>query len=169
MGVQKWQWKSHGCTWAMTWGVKNVWGEENVPNNAPSWKFLDPSKELAYNLIRWATFRIQMSKSRGKDEELRQEKAKMRKKTEHWNMNLSPPHQVSFFLLGHFLLWHGRKLKFWPFFGLLIEVTVVKLLQVVIRYKLLQVVIRYCDDPVRISFPWFYRHFSSRRKEGSTA
>ena len=29
----------------MGW-VQNVWGEENVPENAPSRKILDPSKEL---------------------------------------------------------------------------------------------------------------------------
>ena len=32
--------------WAMTWGVQNVWGEENEPENAPSRKILDPPKEL---------------------------------------------------------------------------------------------------------------------------
>ena len=50
----------------------------------------------AYNLIRWATFGFKKSRSRGKDEKLRQEKAKMRKKTKHWNRT-KPPTKWGFF------------------------------------------------------------------------
>ena len=70
---------------------------------------------FAYNLIRWATYRLQKSRSRGKDDKLRQEKAKMRKKTKHWNMK-NPPSEVWFCTrkLG--------EIGIWPFFGPLIEV-----------------------------------------------
>ena len=48
-----------------------------------------------------------------KDEQLRQEKAKMRKKTEHWNRKPPPPSEGG--LLGHFVLQKWVKLKIWPF------------------------------------------------------
>ena len=43
-------WFLKGWFWQMfrnfDLGVQNVWGEENVPENSSSRKFLDPSKEL---------------------------------------------------------------------------------------------------------------------------
>ena len=38
--------------WAVIWGVQNVWGEEDVPENALSRKFLDPSKRASGLLCR---------------------------------------------------------------------------------------------------------------------
>ena len=42
----------------MIWGgVQNVWGEENVPENAPSRKMLDPSKRASGLLSRGFLYR----------------------------------------------------------------------------------------------------------------
>ena len=72
----------------------------------------------AYNLIRWATFRVQKSRSRGKDEKQRQEKAKMRKKTKHWNVKTPTPKVcvcVCVFFFFHFFYKTGE-IEFLTFF-----------------------------------------------------
>ena len=105
--------------WEEKWPLTNmhlIWVQFSsclVPLRSP-WIF-------AYNLI---TFRLQKSRSRGKDEKLRQEKATMRKKTKHRSMNPPPPPSEFFFFFpsGSFYYKIGRKSKLWSFFDPLIEV-----------------------------------------------
>ena len=87
----------------------------------------------AYSLIRWATFLgFKKSRSRGKDEQLRQEKAKMRKKTQTLKRE-KPPHQVWGVFLGHFYsktgencnfdLFLAHSLRLWPYIYIHIHAT----------------------------------------------
>ena len=43
--------------WAVIWGVQNVWGEENLPENALLRKFLDPSTRASVLLCRGCLYR----------------------------------------------------------------------------------------------------------------
>ena len=79
----------------------------------------------AYNLIRWATFRLQKVK---KQRERWKNKAAKKGKDEKEDKTLKrekPPHLVwgFFWAIFYYKIW--EKLKCWPFFGPLIEVVAI--------------------------------------------
>ena len=101
--------------WAVIWGGANVWGEENVPENALSRKFLDPCKRASGLLCRfifvqekqstdtgggWKTYR-----TRGGPKPQRAAKGGTQKGVDHFFQFRSPfgNHFVTFFdVFGHF-------------------------------------------------------------------
>ena len=76
---------------------------------------------IAYNLIQRATFRLQKVKKQRERCKKRQKKATMRKEDKTLKRE-KPPHLVWGFFWAIFYYKTGEKVKFWPYFGPLIEV-----------------------------------------------
>ena len=116
---------------------------------------------IAYNLIRWATFRLQKVKKKRERWKIRQEKAKMRKKDKTFKRE-KPPHLVWGFFWVIFYYKTGEILRFWPFLGPLIEVMAIYIcIHIYIQYIYIYICIVYFAVFVQkqLNVPGFYPDF----------